>query len=77
MNDARKSQRKNGRKGYAGKDILHNIEQTLAELEVYLEDNPDDEIAQVQYRQYLSKKEDYQQLLADRFGDGSDLEQHA
>jgi hypothetical protein len=77
MIDAMKALRKHARKGFAGKDILHNIEQTLAELEIYLEDNPDDEIAQVQYRQYLGKREDFLQLSTDRFEEASSQEKHA
>ncbi len=36
---------------------LKEIEQTLAELEQYLETNPEDEIALIQHAQYARKRE--------------------
>lgn len=50
---------------YAGKDILREIELTIAELEIYLEANPEDEIAQAQYGQFVSKRENMTAMMAD------------
>lgn len=77
MNDAMKHLRKLFEDSYAGKDVLQNIEQTIAELEIYLEANPDDEIAQVQYRQYLGKRKDSLQVLTNYYDKDSDSEMHA
>lgn len=63
MNDAWKPMWMNTEKSYSSRDILHEIEQTIAELETYLETNHDDEIALVQYQQFLNKREDLTHLL--------------
>lgn len=56
MNDSLKHLRKLAEVRHAGKDALRDIEQTLAELEQYLESNPEDEIALIQYGQYRAKR---------------------
>ncbi|MGM0880257.1 MAG: hypothetical protein ACQEXQ_04350 [Bacillota bacterium] len=77
MNDAMKHLRKLFEDSYADKEVFQNIEQTIAELEIYLAANPDDEIAQVQYRQYLSKRKDFLQVLMTDYDEDSDSEMHA
>lgn len=77
MNDAMKHLRQLFEESYARKDVLQNIEQTIAELEIYLDANPDDEIAQVQYRQYLGKRKDFLQVLMNYYDEDSDSEIHA
>jgi hypothetical protein len=42
---------------FARRYELEEIEQTLAELEQYLETNPEDEIAMIQFAQYVRKRE--------------------
>ncbi|MCA0757439.1 hypothetical protein KP806_20475 [Paenibacillus sp. N4] len=56
MNDSLKHLRKLADARHAGKDALREVEQTLVELEQYLESNPDDEIALIQYGQYRAKR---------------------
>ncbi|MFC4775219.1 hypothetical protein ACFO9Q_00290 [Paenibacillus sp. GCM10023252] len=38
---------------------VSEVEETIMELEVYLERYPDDDIAQMQYMQYLAKRPRY------------------
>lgn len=42
---------------YTGMNMLHEIEETIFELKVYIERNPEDDIAQRQYRHFLTKRE--------------------
>lgn len=77
MNDAMIDLRKPVENSYVSKDVLHIIEQTITELEVYLESNPDDEIAQVQYRQFLGKREGFMQVLTENYDEVSDSKMRA
>lgn len=77
MKDAMKHLRQLFEASYARKDDLQIIEQTITELETYLEANPDDEIAQVQYRQYLGKRKDFLLVLTYDYDEDSDSEMHA
>lgn len=77
MNDAMKHLRQLFEASYARKDDLQNIEQTIAELEIYLKANADDEIAQVQYRQFLGKRKDFLQVLTNDYDEDSDSKMHA
>lgn len=49
------------------RDVLFEIEQTIAELEIYLEENPDDEIARIQYQQFLNKRTDFTPLMPEAY----------
>ena len=42
--------------GYNGREKLKEIEDTLAELEIYLLRNPEDEMARLQYKQFEQKR---------------------
>ncbi|CAM4424167.1 hypothetical protein L1N85_26470 [Paenibacillus alkaliterrae] len=74
MNDLLKHLRKLAETRYAGTDALRRIEQTLLELEVYLESNPEDEIALVQYRQFAAQRAGFLAKLSDSPDDLSDSE---
>ncbi|MBW7459173.1 hypothetical protein ACFOLF_03830 [Paenibacillus sepulcri] len=39
------------------KDALQEVEDTLAELEIYLDRYPEDDIARMQYEQFTQKRE--------------------
>ncbi len=56
MNKPWEQLRVNPEKSGGSRDVLFEIEQTIAELEIYLEENPDDEIARIQYQQFLNKR---------------------
>lgn len=63
MNKPWEQLRVNPEKSDGSRDVLIEIEQTIAELEIYLEANPDDEIAQIQYQQFLNKRTDSTPLM--------------
>jgi hypothetical protein len=65
LNEAWKQMQMNEEKSYSSRDVLYEIEQTIEELEIYLEANPDDEIAQLQYQQFLNKREDFTLFLSE------------
>ncbi|MGO4543555.1 hypothetical protein AB4Z29_01970 [Paenibacillus sp. 2TAB23] len=54
-------------------EVYYEIEQTIEELETYLEANPEDEIAWVQYKQFLNKRANYNLLLAEAYGEFTHL----
>ena len=63
MNKPWEQLRVNPEKSGGSRDVLFEIEQTIAELEIYLEENPDDEIARIQYQQFLNKRTDFTPLI--------------
>jgi hypothetical protein len=67
LNEARKPLRLSMEKSHSSRDSLYEIEQTIAELEIYLETNSDDEIALVQYQQFLNKREDFTFFLTEAY----------
>ncbi|MBD2867747.1 hypothetical protein [Paenibacillus arenilitoris] len=77
MNDTMKVLRRFAKVGWAGKNAQHHVDETLAELELYLADNPEDEIARLQYLQYLGKKEQFGRLPGEHCDEASPLERHA
>ncbi|NIK76279.1 hypothetical protein FHS15_001386 [Paenibacillus castaneae] len=64
MNNARKSLRTKDDIRYTA-HVLQEIEETIAELEVYLEANPEDEIAVAQYRQFRNKRKNIVFMMED------------
>jgi len=71
LNEVRKPLQLSTLMSHSHRDILLEIEETIAELETYLETNPDDEIALVQYEQFLNKREDFTYFLAEPYGKAS------
>ncbi|HTG71011.1 MAG TPA: hypothetical protein VL921_17260 [Candidatus Udaeobacter sp.] len=67
MNKPWEQLRVNPEKSGGGRDILFEIEQTIAELEVYLEAYPDDEIARIQYQQFLNKRANFTPLMPEAY----------
>lgn len=74
MDNAWKKLQMQAEKSNSSRNVLCEIEQTIEELEIYLEANPDDEIAQVQYQQFLSKREDFNLLMTEAYDSPYDSE---
>ncbi|WP_138752720.1 hypothetical protein [Paenibacillus sinopodophylli] len=63
----------NNAKSHGNGELWYEIEQTIEELETYLEANSEDEIAWVQYKQFLNKRENMNRLLAEAYEGSSHL----
>lgn len=74
LDNAWKKLQMQAEKSNSSRNVLCEIEQTIEELEIYLEANPDDEIAQVQYQQFLSKREDFNLLMTEAYDSPYDSE---
>lgn len=51
------------------KDMLLDLDATLTELKIYLESNPEDDIAEAQYQQFMEKREAFMLALRDIYDD--------
>lgn len=67
--NTRKERQKLAQNKHVSNSILPDIEATLAELVTYLEANPDDGIAQVQYRQFIDKRNQLKPTWVDKYED--------
>lgn len=67
MNKGWKQLKKNTERIHSSRDVLYEIEQTIAELEIYLKTNPEDEIAMIQYQQFLDKRKGFRLLWAEAY----------
>jgi len=65
--NTRKERQKLAQNKYVSSSILPDIEATLAELITYLEANPEDSIAQVQYRQFMDKRNQLKPTWVDKY----------
>lgn len=77
LNEAWKAIKRSADKNNGSRDVLYEINQTIAELEIYLEANPDDDIAQGQYEQFLTKRDDFTLLFTEAFNKLSQTEMQA
>lgn len=77
MNEAWKTMRISAKKNHSSRDVMYEINQTIAELEIYLETNLDDEIALAQHQQFLAKRHHLTLLLTEAFDNSSQTELQA
>ncbi|OMF38738.1 hypothetical protein BK133_00580 [Paenibacillus sp. FSL H8-0548] len=77
MNEAWKTMWISAKKSQSSREVLYETNQTIAELETYLETNPDDEIALVQLQQFLTKRHHLTLLLTEAFDNCSQTELQA
>lgn len=67
MNEGWNQLQKSAERSHSSRDVLYELEQTITELEIYLKTNPEDEIAMVQYQQFLDKRKGFTLLWAEAY----------